>query len=191
MDKVVKKIALFGGSFNPIHNGHLQIAESLVKQKFVDEVWFIPCGNHAFNKDLAKGDLRLRLINLAIKNNPKLKAVGVELNDNKSYTSKTVAWFKKEFEHQFYFIIGADNLKDLDRWNNVEYLKQNVEFILVTRPGFIFPEKIDIKVAKILELENKTSSTVIRENLKKGISIEEFVPKQVEEYLKQEKVYNA
>ncbi|MEK6758102.1 MAG: NAD(+) synthase [Nanoarchaeota archaeon] len=186
------KVALFGGSFNPIHNGHLQIANQLIEKKIVDQVWFVPCGNHPFDKKLASGEVRMKMINLVIGNNPSIKAVGVELDpDKKSYTSKTISWFKREFPHDFYFVLGADNLKDLEKWYAFEYLRKNVEFILIKRPGFEFFNNIGINVKYILDIDNKISSNQIRENLEKGISIKCLVPEKVEECIKQGGLYHG
>lgn len=186
------KVALFGGSFNPIHNGHLQIANELIAEKIVDEVWLIPCGNHAFDKKLAKGNDRMEMIKLAIENNPLVKAIGVELSpDKKSYSSETIAWFKKEFPHDFCFVIGSDNLKDLDKWHDFEYLKNNVEFILCKRPGFELSNPFGINIKHLLHISSKISSTQIRENIKKGIPIKNFVNEKVEEYIKQRGLYHG
>jgi nicotinate-nucleotide adenylyltransferase len=179
------KIALFGGSFNPIHNGHLQIIKELLAKNIIDQVWIIPCGNHAFDKKLINKDIRMKMINLAIEDNPLIKVIGVELNNKKSYTSQTIAWFKKEFPHDFYFILGEDNLKDLERWNDFEYLKNNVNFILIKRPGFN-EKNPGINITHTLLLDSEISSTKIRDNLKKGISIQGFVPEKVEKYIEQE-----
>ncbi|MEK6826941.1 MAG: nicotinate (nicotinamide) nucleotide adenylyltransferase [Nanoarchaeota archaeon] len=185
------KIALFGGSFNPIHNGHINIADELINQKIVDEVWFIPCGNHAFNKELSDGETRINLINLAIENNPKFKIIDLELmSKEKSYTSETIKILKNFFpSHKFYFIIGADNLENLGKWHNIEYLEKNIEFILINRPGFGLLKNSKIKIKYRLDLKHKTSSSLIRENLKKGISIKKLLPEKVEHYIKQERLY--
>ncbi len=182
------KIALFGGSFNPIHNGHIKIAEELLKRKLVEEVWLIPCGNHAFNKELASAEFRLNLIKVVIASNPQIKVVDIELNNKKSYTSETIASLKKRFSHDFYFIIGEDNLHSLDKWNNFEYLKNNVNFILVSRPGY--SENNDkIKIYAKLELHLPYSSTEIRTNLKNEKSIKGLVPEKIEEILYGESSY--
>lgn len=184
------KVALFGGSFNPIHKGHMQIVNELLAKHIVDQVWLIPCGNHAFDKKLASGEVRMKMISLAIGNNPLAKAIGVELDlDKKSYTSKTISWFKREFPHDFYFVIGADNLNDLEKWNDFQYLKKNVEFILIKRPGFEFSNDLGISIKDILNINNKISSNQIRDNLEKGISIKSLVPDKVKEYIEQEGLY--
>lgn len=183
------KVALFGGSFNPIHNGHLQVCEELIKQQTVDQVWLIPCGNHAFNKDLAEGKKRMEIINIAINSNPKIKVVGVEMNEaRKSYSSETIAWFKNNFPHEFFWVIGADNVKDLPRWHDFEYLKTNAQFILVNRPGYKI-EKTEVKIVKIIEMQNEVSSTKIRENILKGKGLAGLVPEAVELFIKKEGLY--
>ncbi|MEI7718352.1 MAG: nicotinate (nicotinamide) nucleotide adenylyltransferase [archaeon] len=184
------KIALFGGSFNPIHNGHLQIANKLVEKKVVDQVWLLPCGNHAFNKQLESGKNRMDMICLAIKNNPSVKVVGVELNETKkSFSSETISWFKKEFNHDFFWVIGADNLKDLDKWHDFEYLKNSVEFILINRPGFEINNNLGIKIKEIVEMQSDISSTKIRENVATGKDLVGLVPEAVESFIKKEGLY--
>jgi NAD+ synthase (glutamine-hydrolysing) len=193
-DKIYKKdskmkVALFGGSFNPIHNGHLQVAEELIKKQIVEQVWLIPCGNHAFNKDLAEGKKRMEMISLAINANPKIKVVGVEMNEaRKSYSSETIAWFKNNFPHEFFWVIGADNVKDLQKWHDLEYLKNNVNFIIIKRPGYQI-EQTEIKVAKIIEMQNEVSSTKIRENVVEGKDLKGLVPEVVEKFIQKEGLY--
>ena len=184
------KIALLGGSFNPIHNGHLEIIKELLNKQLVERVWIIPCGNHAFNKKLADKEKRMKMINLAIGRNPLVKVNHVELNSrNKSYTSKTMKQLKKKFLDDFYFVIGADNLKDLNKWNDFKYLKENVEFILVKRAKFKILDNLKIKIKGILELNNEISSSLIRENIQEGNLIKGLVPEKVEQFIFQEGLY--
>ncbi|MEK6933960.1 MAG: nicotinate (nicotinamide) nucleotide adenylyltransferase [Nanoarchaeota archaeon] len=185
------KIALFGGSFNPIHNGHLQIANELADRKVADEVWFIPCGNHAFGKGLAKGKDRARMINLTIGENSKLKLINVELKSRKkSFTSETIKYLKGKFsKNEFYFIIGADNLEDLKKWHDFEYLKKEVLFILINRSKFGRENNLGIKIYYFLNLQNNDSSTKIRENVKQGFSIADLVPKKVYYYINERRLY--
>jgi len=183
------KIALFGGSFNPIHNGHLQVAEEILKQGAADQVWLIPCGNHAFNKQLVEGKKRMDMINLVITANPQIKVVSVEMDETrKSYSSKTIAWFKNNFPHEFFWVLGADNLKDLPKWHDFEYLKNNVQFILINRPGYKI-EPTEVEVVKIIEIHNEVSSTKIRENIAAGKDLAGLVPEVVESFIKKEGLY--
>jgi nicotinate-nucleotide adenylyltransferase len=186
------KIALFGGSFDPIHKGHLQIANELLKKQIVNQVWFIPCGNHPFNKNLSPGKERIKMINLAIENNPKLKVIELEINSKEtSYTSKTIKTLKDNFpKDEFYFVIGTDNLQDLEKWNDFEFLKKKVDFILMNRPGFNFVNYPKIKIKYYLDIQNNMSSSQIRENLEKGVSIKGLVPERVGKYIKKEGLYD-
>lgn len=185
------KVALFGGSFNPIHNGHLQIADELLNKKIVNEVWFIPCGNHPFDKELINGRDRINMIKLAIGNNLRLKVLDLEVqSDRISYTSETVKLLRDKFkEVEFYFIIGSDNLINLQKWHNFDYLKNNIEFILVKRPKFELTNNLGIRIIYTLEMENPISSTQIRTLLSNCNSIKNLVPETVEQYIKQESLY--
>jgi nicotinate-nucleotide adenylyltransferase len=177
------KIAIFGGSFNPVHNGHLQVAEVILKKNIVDEVWFIPCGNHAFDKNLIEGQKRWEMLNLATNGNPRMKVLDLEIKSKeKSYSAKTIRVLKEEFPFDFFFIIGSDNLKDLEKWNNFEYLRDNVEFIVVHRQGYEISNSWGIKM-KLVELISNLSSTQVRDNLKNKKSISGLVPKEVGEYI--------
>lgn len=182
------KVALFGGSFNPIHNGHLEIADSIIKEKIADEVWFIPCGNHPFNKKLINGQDRIKMINLSIKNNPRLKLLDLEiLSDNISFTSETIKFLKEKFrEIEFYFVIGTDNLIDLQKWHDFEYIKKNTEFILVERPKYELTNNLGIKIINSLPIKSLISSTQIRYLLNNNYSIEDLVPEEIELYIKKE-----
>ncbi len=184
------KVALFGGSFNPIHNGHLKIARELLKKRIANEIWFIPCGNHAFEKELASGKDRINMLNLAIGNNPKLKVVDVETKSGKkSFSANTIKLLRRKFHHKFCFIIGADNLKDFNKWYDAQYLQNQVEFILIKRPTYIFPKKTNLKILKIIPLRLKESSTEIRRLVKNKKNIFKFVPKTVAEYINREGLY--
>lgn len=187
------RVGLFGGSFNPIHNGHLQIANHVLKEDITDEVWFIPCGNHAFGKKLANGKNRIEMINLAIKNNPKLKVLDIEIKSkNKSFISETIKTLKKEYpSKEFIFIIGTDNIAHLDKWYDFNYLKDNVVFVLVKRMRSIVPKNIKVKFRNVLDIKNDISSTKIRENIRKNYPIQDFLPILIEKYIRKKELYNG
>lgn len=185
----MKKVALFGGSFNPIHRGHLQIARELLERKIVEEVWLIPCGNHAFGKELAPSEHRLEMIKRAIKHDPTMKIETYEIRrKEKSYTSATIEFLKKKYSHDFLFVLGGDNVKDLARWHNLAYLCNAVSFILVARPGSVIPS-LNIPLAHIVNIQNTASSTCVRQRLKKKLSIKHLVPEAVEKYIRNEELY--
>lgn len=183
------KVALFGGSFNPIHKGHTHIANEIINENIADEVWFIPCGNHPFGKDLASATDRLNMVNLTIKGNKLMKVITIELNENKSYTADTLKWFKKEFAHDFYIVIGADNIINLDKWHNFDYLKENAKFILITRPGYNKDILKDINVEHIIKILNPISATEIRNKIKNSLPITNLVNKEVIEYIENKELY--
>jgi len=184
------KVALFGGSFNPVHNGHLKMANELLKMSLVEEVWFIPCGNHAFGKELAPGKDRVAMLNLATRGNPKLKVVDLETKSNeKSFTADTIRLLRKRYSHQFYFVIGADNLKDFDKWHDLPYLQNEVEFILIKRPEYPLPKVIKLKVSKIISLRLTESSTEIRNLIKNKESVSKLVPESVADFICREGLY--
>jgi nicotinate-nucleotide adenylyltransferase len=184
------KVALFGGSFNPVHNGHLEIANELLTEQVVDQVWFVPCGNHAFGKELAPAEDRLNMLNLATKRNPKLKVIDLEIKSReKSFSAKTIKSLRRKFNYNFYFVIGADNLRDLKKWYDFEYLREKVQFILIKRPKYVLPRQIEIKVLKIISLGLIESSTEIRSLVKKNKDFLKFVPRVVAEYIENGGLY--
>ena len=138
----MKKIALFGGSFNPVHNGHIKMARTILASQIVDEIWFIPCKEHALDKQIIPIENRLEMLSLAISGEKGMEVSDIEKNmPGKSYTANTIKKLKSEFDHEFYFIIGADNLTQMEKWRYLDYLQKNVSFIVVKRPGSILPEK--------------------------------------------------
>ncbi|MCR4327497.1 MAG: nicotinate (nicotinamide) nucleotide adenylyltransferase [Nanoarchaeota archaeon] len=190
------KIALFGGSFNPIHNLHIKIANEIISRNLVDEVWFIPCGSHPFLKSLINGKDRIKMIKLAIKGNPKFKVLDIEIKDvsvdskNKSYTSETIKKIKKSFPNdEFYFVIGSDLVGNLAKWNDFSYLSENVEFIVVQRGEFNLYNLQKIKVKSFIEMKETLSSTYVRSKAVLGESIYELVPEPVSKYIKMEGLY--
>ncbi len=179
------KIALFGGSFDPVHNVHLEIAKKIVNEKITDEVWFIPCSNHAFDKKLLVANDRINMIKLAIKDDNRLKICLKETSSKeKSYTSETIkSLINDNPNDDFYWIIGSDNLEKIDLWHDFQYLKNNVKFILVKRPGYEVINTHGIKIYYVVCEEFDISSTMIRERIKSKISIIGLVNKDVEKYI--------
>ncbi len=184
------KIAIFGGSFNPVHNGHIEIINSLIEEKTIDEIWVVPCGNHSFNKDLISGSLRLEMLRLAI-DSSKIKISEYELNKKeKSFSADMIRDFKKEYpQNQFLLVIGADNLEVIDKWHDFDYLKKEVEFIVIGRPGYELKNIFGIKIKKIIDLKKDISSTRVREEICKGISNKKNIPIEVYNYIKKNKLY--
>ncbi len=197
------RIGLMGGTFNPIHTGHLIISE-YIKEKFpLDKVIFVPSNNppHKELEGIISASHRHNLAILATENNQDFEVSNIELErKGKSYTIDTIKEFKSLFPNDdLYFLIGGDTLFKLIEWHNIEELFQITNFIVIGRDGF----SDDDILRKIKELKDKygaridfvdgpiieISSTKIRENIEKSHSIKYLVPEKVEEYIYHNKLY--
>ena len=181
------KIGLFFGSFNPVHNGHLIIANYVCETTDLDKVWLVVSPQSPFKQkeSLLRERDRLHLINLAIENNPNLRASDIEFGLPKpSYTVDTLIYLKDKFpNHEFCLIMGSDNLVTLHKWKNYEQILQNHSLYVYKRLGFLenpFPNaNIQLLDFPILDI----SASFIRENIKKGISMQYFLPDAVWKYV--------
>ena len=188
------KIGLFFGSFNPVHNGHLMLANYMVQTTDLDKVWFVVSPHNPLkDKKTLLGEYdRLNLINLAIENNPKLKASDIEFKlPQPSYTIDTLSYLKDKFpKHEFTLIMGSDNLATLHKWKNYRQLIEQYPIIVYQRRGFTknpFPEVKTIQHIDFPFID--ISSTFIREQIKKGISVRYFMPDVVWQYIEEMKFY--
>lgn len=189
------KIALFGGCFNPIHYGHLILAETAREYLNLSRVIFIPAGKPPHKvSDLAPAKNRYQMVKLAIKNNKKFSLSTFELeNKDKSYTYKTINFFKKKYPRdKLYFLIGSDTLFEIDTWEKGIKILELCSFIVGMRPG-VPTEKVKKEILKkvtifpLLGLD--ISSKELREYIRKGRSIKYFVPGNVEEYIYKNRLY--
>lgn len=188
------KTGLFFGSFNPIHIGHLAIANYMVEYTDLDQIWFVVSPQNPFkqkNTLLAEYD-RLELVELAIGDDDRFRASNIEFNLPKpSYTIDTLTYMRERFRHnEFALIIGSDNLKSFHKWKNYDLLLENHELYVYPRPGF---KKEDIKVkGKINIVEAplmEISSSFIREAIRDKKDIPYFLPKGVYQYIKKMHFY--
>ena len=188
---MVKKIALFGGSFNPIHNQHIRIIKRLSKDKIVDEVWLLPCKKHAFNKNFAAARHRIKMIKLAIKNIKNVKINRAELNSKgTTYTINTIKKLKSRYSHRFFWVIGSDILYEIKKWNNYKELLKEIEFIVFKRKGYHLKVIRGMRIHKRFNYkENNISSTEIRKRAREGKSLKALVPLSIERYIKKEGLY--
>ena len=174
------KIGLYFGSFNPIHNGHLIIAQHVLNETNLEQVWFVVSPQNPFKiqKHLLNEYDRLHLVKLAIEKSQQLKAVDIEFKLPKpSYTINTLTYLKEKYpQHEFSIIMGSDSLQNLDQWKNADQIIENYPIFVYTRPGFEVNKQnvkqlITIK-APLLEI----SATHIRELIQSGKSIRYLVP---------------
>ena len=198
------RIGILGGTFNPIHNGHLTLALSAYEQYNLNEVWIMvsPAPPHKANSDILDIDRRIDMIKLAICDySDRLKFSDYELKrDGYVYTAVTLTLLKEEYpDNEFYFIMGGDSLNDIEKW----YMPQ----IIMEKAVILAAIRNDMDKAAIMNkssyLESKfgadirplntesipISSTAIRENIKNNISVRDMLPAKVEEYIKNNRLY--
>jgi nicotinate-nucleotide adenylyltransferase len=186
-------IGLYFGSFNPIHNGHLIIANEVAFREKLDQVWLVvsPQNPHKKNNTLLNEWHRLHLVQTAIDDNPRLKASSVEFKLPKpSYTSNTLAYLKENYpNHTFSIIMGSDSFCNIANWHNYRYLIEGYRFIVYRRKGFEINDSLgaDIKLLDSPMLE--ISSTMLREKIKSGSPIDYWLPKSVAEEIKNNNYY--
>lgn len=199
-----KKIGIMGGTFDPIHYGHLVLAEQVRTEYKLDSVCFIPAGSppHKQDSGVTSSDERFYMTLLATITNEHFSVSSIEIDsDEISYTIKTIKALKKEFgeETELCFITGADAIYDIETWNSYEELLRITRFIAATRPGIDLErlnEKIidlnkkygaDIDLIKVPALA--ISSTDIRNRVMAGKSIRYLIPDAVEDYIYKRDLY--
>lgn len=198
-----KKIGILGGSFDPIHNGHLAIAMSAYRDFKLDEVWLIPAG-HSPNKEeekMTNATIRAEMVALAAQDIPHFKLSTYEIDkEGTSYTYLTLSDFKEQFpETMFYFIMGADSLDYFDKWSHPEIICQKAVILVAVRDDMDLDD-IQKKIAHIKELFHAEiyplscqkvdiSSSEIRANLLNGKDICEMVPQAVAAYIAEHNLY--
>ena len=202
MVEAIRRIGLMGGTFNPIHNGHLVTAEEARVQFALDEVIFIPSGKppHKSERKIADAYHRSMMTILATVTNPYFHVSQVEIErPGYSYTYDTVSYFQELYQGkaELYFITGADAILEIIAWKNVEQLFEKCCFIAATRPGFDLSaiRSSDLPPAarnRIFYMEIPAlaiSSTDVRRRIKEGRPIKYLMPSGVETYIYKNKLY--
>lgn len=188
------KIGLFFGSFNPIHVGHLIIANTLVEQTDLDKVWFVVSPQNPFksSEDLLHEFDRYELVEKAVIENANFGITDIEFNMPKpSYTADTMAYLdSKHPEHQFKLIIGEDNLFHFPKWKNHEAILENYGLIVYPRPNAKKSDLIDHYNLQFIDApEFNISATFIRRSVQNNQSIRYLVTPEVEELIKRKGFY--
>lgn len=193
----MRKIGILGGSFDPIHNGHLAIAQDSMLQAGLDMIYFMPTAQSPLkNHDpIAKASDRYKMIELALKGHPKFDVLDWEiLRTGVSYTIDTVKMLKKNWPHiNFYWIIGSDLLEFLPQWKEINELVKLIEFIVLQRPGssLSLPQIPNLKILKINNPLYPISSSEIRIYVQDKKPIDIFVPIEVKNYILINKIYES
>jgi nicotinate-nucleotide adenylyltransferase len=198
------KKGIFGGTFDPIHVGHMYIASEALWSLGLDKVIFMPSGipPHKSHKGITPSELRFDMVSRAIKNNKNFEISDYEIKKNGySYTYETVEYFNslEGSNTEWYFITGCDCLFDLDKWRNVDRIMKACKLVVFNRPGYRY-EDIQ-KQKKIVEEKFKgsiifldvllldISSTYIRHCIKEGRDVPFFLPMGVGEIIKDKGLY--
>ena len=198
-----KRVGILGGTFDPIHVGHLMTAEAVRDEYHLDKVIFIPAAvpPHKQNQDVTEAMHRYVMTVLATCSNPNFEVSDIEMNrTGPSYTIDTIRELLERFgeDTEFYFITGADAIQEIHTWDRIEELLEMCHFIGASRQGCL-PDVNQIKASfgelgkrKIHRLETpelEISSTDIRNRIKKGYSIKYIVPTAVEQYIYKQGLY--
>jgi nicotinate-nucleotide adenylyltransferase len=189
-------IGLFFGSFNPVHTGHLVIANQLVEYTDMEQVWFVVSPQNPLKPKagmLNEYD-RLCMVEQAIEDNFNFRANNIEFSLPKpSYTVDTLVHLTEKFPmHRFSLIMGADNLASLNKWKNHETILRHYHVFVYQRPGYPAPQAPEnfLKSVHIVEFPQlDVSASYIRKSVKEGISIKYLVPEKVQDYIEKMNLY--
>jgi nicotinate-nucleotide adenylyltransferase len=197
--KPAKTIALFGGSFDPPHLGHVAGITTVLNSGLVDEVWIVPAGANKDKPLIASSKQRKAMVKLMLKDafakdrRVRLEACQLNYPDKVSTAIDLLKMLEKKRKGcKFYFVIGTDLVKDIPRWHRAKELIKRKPFLLEHRPGFPFRRKLPAYVRELPEDNNmgiSISSTQIRKKIKSGQSIEEDVPESVAGYIRDFRLY--
>ncbi|HMT69958.1 MAG TPA: nicotinate (nicotinamide) nucleotide adenylyltransferase [Saprospiraceae bacterium] len=189
------KTGLFFGSFNPVHIGHMIIANHMIQYTDLKEIWMVVSPHNPLKSkaSLAKDSDRLHLVQLAIDDNPHIKASNIEFSlPVPSYTIDTLIHLQEKYpKREFCLIMGGDNVESLPKWKNYELLLQNYDIYVYERPGYnttLAEDNPRIKIVKNVPMMD-ISATFIRNAIRDKKSIQYLVPEKVFDYLDGSQMY--
>lgn len=189
----MKRVGIFGGTFDPPHYGHLIVAQEVWHACSLDEIWFMPSGQPPHkNRPVTDVRHRVKMIHLAIADHPAFRLSLFECRRRgPSYTYDTIKALKSAYPGLlFHFIIGGDMAEDLPRWHRARDLISEVPFISVRRPGYSTkaPFETDWQELEIPGLE--ISSTMLRRKFARGEPTRYYLPKRVRQYIEEHRLYD-
>lgn len=183
------RIAILGGTFDPIHRAHLIVGREAADQFHLDRVLFIPAGNPPFKQANASFAHRLKMVEAACEDDPRFVASRLEEGDRKSYSIDTIEQVRAE-GGDIYFVIGADAFAEIGSWHRAVDVIRSVAFIVVTRPGHTYEIPPGARVHRLETLALPHSSSEIRKALARGDTPSDLPPK-VAEYIRKNALYRA
>lgn len=200
---VEMNIGVLGGTFDPVHNGHLIVAEEVKTRLNLAEIIFVPAGQPWLKADrpISPAEHRLQMLRLAIVDKPYFKLSSIEIErTGPSYTVDTVTELRGQLgsEDELFFILGWDSLAELPQWREPSRLIKMCYLVAVPRPGYPCPKLktleviirgLSQRVMLMKEPEIDISASAIRERVARGLSIRHLVPEPVNRYIKEHKLY--
>jgi nicotinate-nucleotide adenylyltransferase len=195
------RIGIFGGAFDPVHSGHLILAEQAREQARLDQVWFVPAARHPFKAEttVAPFDRRAEMLRLAIAGHDAFRVDEIEKNrPGLSYTADTLDELKWQHpDDELFFLIGSDTLPDLPKWHEPQRIARVATLVVRERPGFpvMSAEQLRAAIGAPVRMEvlavplNDLSSHDIRQRVAQGRTIRYMVPRAVEVYIREKGLY--
>ena len=193
-------VGLFGGTFDPIHNGHIEAANSAHQTLKLDKVIMVPAGDPYLKRTelVASPKERYCMVSLAIRKIPSLEVSDIEIfRSGPSYTIDTVRELKRE-GHEVIVLLGTDSIIEMDKWQDPDLLHSECEVVGLTRPGFQIDRsksylsrqrKYSLRTIEVNSPE--ISSTRVRNLIQEGVDVADLIPQEVNEYIKKEKLYHS
>ena len=173
----MEKIGILGGTFNPIHHGHLTVAEEVRCRLGLDYILLIPTGQPPHKTGAAFSEHRYLMTLLAAEGNPNLRVTRMEIDrEGMSYTADTLRILKEQTDAELYFIVGADEMNQISSWRDADVLPSLCKWVAVTRPGHNIENALEIPAVDI-------SSTELRRRISEGQTIKYWLPEAVERYI--------
>jgi nicotinate-nucleotide adenylyltransferase len=190
----MNRIALFGGSFDPVHNGHLLVATAAMEELSLDRLFFIPAAQSPFKPETkpAPAELRLRMLRSALAGQPHYEIDEQEIErGGTSYTIDTIRGYTVRFpKARLFYLIGADHIPQLHAWRAADELATLIEFVAIPRPGeTAAAPPSGFRVRTLHGFPFALSSSQIRERVRTGKSIENLVPVPVAEAIRNSRLY--
>jgi nicotinate-nucleotide adenylyltransferase len=186
------RIGIFGGTFNPIHFGHLVLAEQAYEKLNLDKVIFIPsfCPPHKKDSNIVSAFHRYNMVNLAIQNNPRFEISDIEIKrKGRSYLVDTLKQLRIIYpKAELFFISGSDVSNQISKWKSIGKILSLAKFVLAKRPGYRL-KKCDSHISVISITELDISSSMIRRKIKESKSIRYLMPLRVYKYIKEKGLY--
>lgn len=188
------KIGIFGGSFNPPHVMHKNLALYLIKNKYLDKVIYVPTGNKYVKKDLIDVKYRLEMLKLMVEDINGLEVSAYERKKTLIYTYQTLDYFKKLYPNdEIYFVCGSDNLKEIKSWKNYKYILDNYKLLVVKRSNDDIEKMVgNLKSKNVIAVNIlcniPISSSIIRKNIQLNQNFE-GVDLKIKKYIEKKNLY--